>query len=342
MTENSNDNLYYDKSDIKKDIKRTAGRCAMVLFILSVSTYTFGGIIEYILKLRAASLSLEIARNSEASTILGVSKEAYNFFMGYLPCILGDMLAIGIAYKTMHIKFKRDLFCKNEAPFKFIMLGSASCIAVGMISSIIYVIYSSIIEAQGFTIPSPDFTIPTETKYLVLFILYTCIIAPIFEEVIFRGFILKSMMKYGNLTAAIVSSIMFSMFHLNLVQFINPVLMGIIFCFITIKSNSIKSSIIAHMFNNSLIIFTSVLGVFDNPVIEGIYSLLYFALGFVAFAMFVKLYFKDFLISLSEENTIINTFKKIGYSFTSPWSIAYIILYVTLVGGMMIILNVLK
>ncbi|MDD6402095.1 type II CAAX endopeptidase family protein [Clostridium sp. SM-530-WT-3G] len=342
MTENLNDNLYYDKSDIKKDIKRTAGRCAMVLFILSVSTYAFGGIIQYILKIRAASLGINIASNVETGTILGVSKEAYNFFMGYLPCILGDILAIGVAYKTMNLKFKKDLFCRNKAPFKFIILGSTSCVAVGMISSIIYVIYSSIIEAQGFTIPSPDFTIPTETKYLVLFILYTCIIAPIFEEVIFRGFILKSMMKYGNLTAAIVSSIMFSMFHLNLVQFINPILMGIIFCFITIKSNSIKSSIIAHMFNNSLIMFTSVLGLLNNPTIEGIYSFIYFSLGFIAFYMFVKTYFRDFLVTLSDNNTELSILKKIGYSFTSPWSIAYIILYIILVGGMMIILNMLK
>lgn len=342
MTENFNDNLYYDKPDIKKDIKRAAGKCAMILFILSVSTYVFGGIIEYILKLRASSLGLDIARNIETGTVVGVSKEAYNFFMGYLPCILGDMLAIGVAYKTMNVKFKRDLFCRNEAPFKFIMLGSASCIAVGMISSVIYVIYSSVIEAQGFTIPAPDFTIPTETKYLVLFILYTCVIAPVFEEIIFRGFILKSMMKYGNLTAAIVSSIMFSMFHLNLVQFINPILMGIVFCFITIKSNSIKSSIIAHMFNNSLIMFTSVLGVFNNPAIQGIYSFMYLALGVVAFYMFVRIYFAEFLIALSEDNNTISILKKIEYSFTSPWSIAYIILYIILVGGMMIILNILK
>lgn len=342
MTENFNNNMYYDKSVMKRDIKKTAGKCAMILFILSISTYVFGGIIEYVLKLRASSLGIDIMRNAETGTILGVSNEAYNFFMGYLPCILGDILAIAVAYKIMNVKFRRDLLCRNEATFKFVMLGSASCIAVGMISSIIYVIYSSIIEAQGFTIPAPDFTIPTDTIYLFLFILYTCVIAPVFEEIIFRGFILNSMRKYGNLTATIVSSIMFSMFHFNLVQFINPVLMGIVFCFITIKSNSIKSSIIAHMFNNSLIMFTSVIGVFNNPVIEGIYTLIYLALGFAAFVMFVKSYFRDFLLALDEDNTVIGTLKKVVYSFTSSWSIAYIILYITLVGGMMIILNVLK
>lgn len=342
MTENLNEDMYHDKTIIKKDIKKTAGKCAMVLFILSISTYVFGGIIQYILKLRAESLGIEIMKNAEAGTILGVSNEAYNFFMGYLPCILGDILAITIAYKIMNLKFKRDLFCKNEASFKFLALGSASCIAVGMISSTIYIIYSSIIEWQGLTIPSPDFTIPTETRYLVLFILYTCVIAPIFEEIIFRGFILRSMSKYGNLTATIVSSVMFSMFHFNLVQFINPVLMGIIFCFITIKSNSIKSSIIAHMFNNSLIMFTSVMGMFNSTVIQAGYSFIYLLLGFTAFVMFVKSYFGEFLLVLDERNSLISTFKKVLYSFTSPWSIAYIILYVTLVGGLMILINVLK
>ena len=66
------------------------------------------------------------------------------------------------------------------------------------------------------------------------------------------------------------------------------------------------------------------------------------ALGFAAFAMFVKSYFRDFLLALDEDNTVIGTLKKVVYSFTSPWSIAYIILYITLVGGMMIILNILK
>ncbi|MDO5516623.1 MAG: type II CAAX endopeptidase family protein [Clostridium sp.] len=342
MTDNFNNYMYYDKSIIKRDIKKTAGKCAMVLFILSISTYVFGGIIEYVLKLRAETLGLSIMKNAETGTILGVSNEAYNFFMGYLPCILGDILAIAVAYKVMNLKFKKDLFSRNEASFKFLALGSASCIAVGMISSTVYIIYSSIIEWQGITIPSPDFTIPTETKYLVLFILYTCVIAPVFEEVIFRGFILRSMMKYGNLTATIVSSIMFSMFHFNLVQFINPVLMGIVFCFITIKSNSIKSSIIAHMFNNSLIMFTSVIGMFNSPVVQAGYTLIYLLLGFAAFVMFVKLYFGEFLLVLDERNSVIGTFKKVIYSFTSPWSIAYIVLYITLVGGMMILLNVLK
>lgn len=342
MTENFKQDIYYDKSVLKREIKKTAGKCAMVLFVLSVSTYIFGGIIQLLLKARANYLGLEIMKDVESGTILGVSNEAFNFFIGYLPCILGDILAIAVAYRVMDLKFKRDLFCKNEASFKFLALGSALCIAVGMISSTIYIIYSSIIEWRGVTIPAPDFSIPTQTKYLVLFIMYTCVIAPVFEEVIFRGFLLKSMIKYGNLTATIVSSIMFSMFHFNLVQFINPVLMGIVFCFITIKSNSIKSSIIAHMFNNSLIMFTSVFSKFNYPMIQGMYSLLYLILGFSAFVMFVKSYLGEFLEVIDEDNSLVSTFKKVLYSFTSPWSIAYILLYITLVGGMMIITNVIK
>ena len=45
MIENFNEDIYYDKSIIKRDIKKTAGQCAMVLVILSISTYVFGGII---------------------------------------------------------------------------------------------------------------------------------------------------------------------------------------------------------------------------------------------------------------------------------------------------------
>ena len=240
------------KLSLKEDIKRTGGNFARMLLILAISTYVIGFIIILFIKVKGRILGIDTTTNNELNIILGISKDKYNFLVGYLPCIIGDIIAIAIAMKTTKIKFKEDIFSRNKSPKRFILLGTISCIGTGMISSIIYLTYSTIIKHYGIIIPEPDFSFPNQSTYLILFLMYACFIGPILEEIIFRGFILKSMQKYGNLTAIIVSSILFSMFHLNLVQFVNPVIMGVVLGFIAIKSKSIMPSIIVHIFNNSI------------------------------------------------------------------------------------------
>ena len=237
-------------------------------------------IIIFIIKIKGRILGIDTTTNLEANIILGISNDAYNFLVGYLPCIIGDVIAIIIAMKTTKIKIKEDIFTKNKSSKMFILLGTISCIGIGMISSIIYLIYSTIIKHYGIIIPEPDFSFPTQSIYLILFLIYVCLLGPILEEIIFRGFILKSMQKYGNLTAIIVSSILFSMFHLNLVQFVNPVLMGIVLAFITIKSKSIVPSIIAHIFNNSIAFIAAGISLLKMPLVESIFGVIYFLVEF--------------------------------------------------------------
>lgn len=49
-----------------------------------------------------------------------------------------------------------------------------------------------------------------------------CIVAPIYEEIIYRGIILKGLsIKYNDNLAVIVSALLFAVMHMNLHQGIN-------------------------------------------------------------------------------------------------------------------------
>ena len=62
----------------------------------------------------------------------------------------------------------------------------------------------------------------------VLFV-QTVIIAPVFEETIYRGIILNGMLKkYSPKKAIIVSSLIFGLIHLNLPQGLNAFVLGLI------------------------------------------------------------------------------------------------------------------
>jgi membrane protease YdiL (CAAX protease family) len=327
---------------LRNDIKKTGGNCAMILLILAVSTYSIGFAIIFSIKIIGPIIGMNTATNHDANITVGISSDAYNFFVGYLPCIIGDIIAIIIAINTTKIKIRRDIFSKNKSSKMFIFLGTISCIGMGMISSIIYAIYSTILKLGGITIPQPDFSLPTQSRYLVMFLIYVCLLGPILEEIIFRGFILKSMQKYGNLTAIITSSILFSMFHLNLVQFVNPVLMGIVLAFIAVKSKSIVPSVIAHIFNNSITFIISGISLLKIPLLDNIVGIIYVSVGAITFILFVMRYGKDFSQEIKEDARILRTYEKVRASFSGAWSLGYIGFYLVFVVGFMVITNVLK
>ena len=322
-----NENIIIKKQQMKKDIKKTAGKCAMILLMLSISTYLIGSIIIHLLKLRNQFLGMDMPIGNESEMILGLPKDAYNFWVGYFPCILADIIAISACVIIFKKGVKSYLSIKKEISPEFIAFGALASSGVGIISSIIFLIYSFIINSQGLEIPSPDFSIPKNTTYLILFMTYTCFIAPVFEEIIFRGYILNNLRKYGNLTAIIVTSIFFSMFHFNLVQLVNPILMGIILSFIVIKSESIIPSIIVHMFNNIMAMLTTVISCMDSQTIITIWSGIYYMCGISALVYFILRYGREFFNIISEKHKLLQVRKKVFYSFFNKWTIAYILFY---------------
>lgn len=81
----------------------------------------------------------------------------------------------------------------------------------------------------------------------------TVIIAPLCEELIFRGFLLKPLRKYGDFTAVLVSAVIFALFHGNVDQLAYALISGIFLGIIAVRSNSILPSIILHSANNLIV-----------------------------------------------------------------------------------------
>jgi membrane protease YdiL (CAAX protease family) len=87
-------------------------------------------------------------------------------------------------------------------------------------------------------------------------LIYTCIMAPIFEEFIYRGAVLRSLEKYGKKFAILVSAILFGLMHGNFYQIFMAIAIGIILGYLAIEY-SIKLTIILHMINNTFVEVTS-------------------------------------------------------------------------------------
>lgn len=77
-----------------------------------------------------------------------------------------------------------------------------------------------------------------------------CIMAPIFEELLFRGAILHSLRRFGDTFAIVCSAIVFGIMHGNIQQLPHALIGGLIFGYIVVKRGNLISSIILHFVNN--------------------------------------------------------------------------------------------
>lgn len=81
----------------------------------------------------------------------------------------------------------------------------------------------------------------------------SAILAPIIEEILFRGIVFKSLKKVIPVwTAIIVSSVLFGIYHMNIVSVIYASCMGIVAAIIYERKNNLIFPIFVHIGNNFL------------------------------------------------------------------------------------------
>ena len=89
-------------------------------------------------------------------------------------------------------------------------------------------------------------------------ILYVALLAPVTEELVLRGIIFPvARQKRGNLYAIIISSIFFALIHMNGIQLITGLFMGVIIGYAIVLTDNVYIGIIIHAVNNSFSFFNA-------------------------------------------------------------------------------------
>lgn len=130
----------------------------------------------------------------------------------------------------------------------------------------------------------------------LLMTLFVAVIPAILEEVAIRGILLQPLRRYGDWFAIIVSSIIFSLLHGNMVQIPYTVLAGVYFGYVAVATGSIWPSIVLHFFNN---FYSVIVTAFDSNLSVGLANVLTFstlgimvAAGIVAFIKYKSMNYK--------------------------------------------------
>lgn len=124
-------------------------------------------------------------------------------------------------------------------------------------------------------------------------ILVLCIIAPIAEEYLIRGLMMRKMLRW-NISpwyAIIASSIMFGLIHLNPAQIPGPIILGIVMAWMCYRTKSLIPGIIIHITNNTLCRIPEECYdtyIASTPMIEGGLSLVSIAIVILSIWLFNK------------------------------------------------------
>ena len=156
------------------------------------------------------------------------------------------------------------------------------------ILSPIFDIFENQFENEGLNPSINKFTFDQILLYIGIYIYQSLAIAPVTEEILFRGIILKGIMhKYSIKKSIIISSILFAIIHGSLQQGLYAFISGIIFSLIYIYTGSIKFSIMAHFINNICMVVPT-----PNNIILNV---LYVTFGVLFIISGIKMIKKEYL-----------------------------------------------
>lgn len=80
-----------------------------------------------------------------------------------------------------------------------------------------------------------------------------CVISPIAEELLMRGFVLGGLQhRYGALRALLLSSVLFAVMHMNLLQGITAAAIGFVLGHLYVHTGSLFASILMHALYNAV------------------------------------------------------------------------------------------
>ncbi len=238
----------------RKSVKKEANRVAVGLLLYSLICFVVI-IIHMIGKCILLLIQYPAGDEQERAFQQFMDNYMKNGTSSIMGVVIGVLFLLLFFYKRLPV---RELFRDGKR-----MRSSTFCqlLCVFMGGQMVFSLCGSILE-MGLNVigysameSMENASIISET---VSMFLYASFVGPIVEEIIYRGFVLRSMQKYGKIPAIIVSAILFGIMHENLPQGIFAFGVGLVLGYVTVEY-SIVWAIVLHIINNC--IFSDLLGV---------------------------------------------------------------------------------
>lgn len=156
------------------------------------------------------------------------------------------ILAVWLFSKVRKKKFIKEC---NLVPFNPKCLIPISLMVIGfdlVIAGYFAILPETIMDSYNIHMDSDE-------AGIIMMILSTAVVAPIVEELIFRGIVMPRLNRVMNIyLAAFLSSMIFGIIHGNIVQITYAVVLGLVMSFIAVRCASLLASCFFHILFNTI------------------------------------------------------------------------------------------
>jgi membrane protease YdiL (CAAX protease family) len=186
---------------------------------------------------------------------------AFYILMNYLLLAAGGLVVLYFSIRTFLPL--PDGWFQTKLRSRWFLWGIGGYFAALPLVILISLVNQKIWQGQGGS--NPILPIALEGKdqgAFVLFCVTAAIAAPIFEEILFRGFLLPSLTRYMPVWGAIVlSSFIFALAHLSLSEVLPLMVLGMVLGFVYSRSRNLLASMLLHsLWNSGTLLSLFVLG----------------------------------------------------------------------------------
>ncbi len=190
--------------------------------------------------------------------IFAVSYFGINLEGQYLPSIIVESgvlipILIGIIYGKKHNNSVRDMLGIEK--FSIRILPVALLLTLGAQYFITYItlpVQSLLVVMFGADTQTSQMLAPKSIVEFIQAFVVLCVIAPLIEEFLCRGVLIKLFERYGAGVAIISSSLAFTLLHFEARSFFQMFFVGALFGVFRLYTGSVFVTIIMHSFNNLL------------------------------------------------------------------------------------------
>lgn len=144
----------------------------------------------------------------------------------------------------------RELFTRRNRPMQtgdFVALLSL-CIGIQLLNSLWIGLLEALLNGFGLSVMETMDSVSGSADTISMFV-YMGILAPLSEEILFRGVVLDALRPYGKRFAILGSAVLFGLFHGNLLQTPYAFLVGLVLGYVTVE-HSLIWAVVLHLFNN--------------------------------------------------------------------------------------------
>ena len=262
-----------------------------------------------------------LARVVQGTSIGNAAAQSAESAWGYfLAAAVG--FAILLLWKKPRF-FREEIFAKG-APMKAGSFFAILCVFLGaqMVYQVCTTLLELLLNAFGYTMTVGMQSLQTDPDNFSMF-LYAGILAPIAEEILFRGVIQRTLMPFGKKFAIFVSALTFGLFHGNLIQAPYAFAVGLVLGYVAAEYSVIWSMVL-HMINNLLLadMLYRLLGALPEEAVSLIVWVVIFS--FTVAAVIILIVKRKEIAAWHRSERMVGAY--LGCYFSSPGTITMLII----------------